>query len=91
MKAPLRFLTVALLLLVPIAAYAQGPTLSPIANVTVNAGATLNVNLIAVDAQNRPVTVTGRFWASTAIRFTFSVAPAFTVTFAIGDSVGPCA
>ena len=58
-EGALRNLTVALLLLVPFStAHAQGPSLSPIANVTMNAGSTLNVNVIAVDTENRPVTVT---------------------------------
>jgi hypothetical protein len=59
MKAFLKALTFGLLLLVPLStAHAQGPSLSPIANVSVNAGRTLNVNVIAIDADNRPITVT---------------------------------
>jgi hypothetical protein len=59
MKASLKILTLCLLLIVPFsAAHAQGPSLSPIANVTMNAGGTLDINVIAVDAENRPVTVT---------------------------------
>jgi hypothetical protein len=59
MRASLKLLAVGLLLHVPLAtAHAQGPSLSPIANVSLNAGGTLNVNVIAVDALNRPVTVT---------------------------------
>jgi len=59
MKALLRNTTFALLLLVPFsAAHAQGPSVSPIANVTMNAGTTLSVNVVAVDSQNRPITIT---------------------------------
>ena len=59
MKASVKFLTLCLLLLAPIsAAHAQGPSLSPIGNVTMNAGGSLNVNVVAVDPLNRPITVT---------------------------------
>ena len=59
MKASLRFLTLCLLLLVPAAAArAQGPSLTPISNVTMNAGSTFNIGLISVDLQDRPITLT---------------------------------
>jgi hypothetical protein len=59
MKPPLRILTIALLLLVPYTtAFAQGPSLSPLPNVTLNAGTTQNVNVVAVDTANRVVSVT---------------------------------
>jgi len=59
MRASLIVLTFGLFLLTPVsAADAQGPALSPIANVSMNAGGTLDVNVIAVDDQNRPITVT---------------------------------
>jgi hypothetical protein len=59
MKAILKALTAGLLLVVPLAtAHAQGPSLSPIANVSMNAGGTLTVNVIASDAQNRVIQLT---------------------------------
>ena len=58
MKASLAVMTFGLVLLGPLSAHAQGPALSPIANVNMNAGTTLNVNVVAVDAQNRPITLT---------------------------------
>ena len=59
MKASIKFLTLCLLMLAPLSvAHAQGPSLSPIGNVTMNAGGTLTVNVIAVDPLNRPITVT---------------------------------
>ena len=57
MKASLAVMT-CLVLLGPLSAHAQGPSLSPIANVNMNAGTTLNVNVVAVDAENRPITLT---------------------------------
>ncbi len=59
MKASLKVLTIGLLLLVPFStAHAQGPSLSPIADMSLNAGTTRNVNVIAIDVAGRPVTVT---------------------------------
>src|SRR5690242_11497587 len=59
MKASLKALTLGLLLLVPAStAHAQGPSLSPVPDVSLNAGGTLNINVIAVDVLNRPITVT---------------------------------
>jgi hypothetical protein len=59
MKASLKVLTFSLLLLTPFAtAHAQGPSLSPIPNVSLNAGGTLNVNVVATDVDGRTITVT---------------------------------
>ena len=59
MKASLRILAAGLMMLVPFAtAHAQGPSLSPISNVSLNAGGALTVNVVAVDAENRPIAIT---------------------------------
>ena len=59
MKASLKFLVLGLFLLVPFAtAQAQAPSLSPIPSVTVNAGATAIVNVVAVDASGRQINLT---------------------------------
>jgi hypothetical protein len=58
MKASLTALTFGLLLFGSAStARAQGPSLSPIANVSVNAGSALNINVIAVDTEGRVITV----------------------------------
>jgi hypothetical protein len=50
MKAPLRVLVFSLLMLAPFAtASAQTPALSPLPDVTVNAGSTVTLNVVAVD------------------------------------------
>jgi putative Ig domain-containing protein/flagellar hook capping protein FlgD/Big-like domain-containing protein len=59
MKASLRIVALGLLLLVPCAsAYAQAPSLSIIPNVTVNAGETKTVSVVAVDPAGRDITLT---------------------------------
>ena len=59
MKASLRLLALGLFLLAPFStAQAQAPMLSPIPNVTVNAGVTTTVNVVAVDVSGRPITLT---------------------------------
>src|SRR5882762_511146 len=59
MKASLKLMALGLLLLVPFAtAQAQAPSLSTIPNVSMNAGATLTVNVVAVDVAGRPITLT---------------------------------
>ena len=59
MKSSLKFLVLGLLLLVPFAtAHAQAPSLSPIANLSMNAGATATVNVVAVDVGGRPIVLT---------------------------------
>src|SRR5258706_5237229 len=59
MKASLKLLTLGLLLLVPCsAAHAQAPLLSPIPNVSLNAGSTMNVNVVAVDLGGRAISIT---------------------------------
>ena len=59
MKASLRSLALGFLLLVPFAtAHAQAPSLSPISNVSLNAGGTATVNLVAVDVGGRLITLT---------------------------------
>lgn len=59
MKASFEALLVGLFLLLPFsAAQAQGPTLSPIPNLSVNAGSASNVSVVAVDSDGRPITVT---------------------------------
>lgn len=59
MKAILKALTAGLLMVLPLAtAHAQGPSLSPIANMSMNAGGTLTVNVIATDPQNRVIQLT---------------------------------
>jgi len=47
-----------LLLLLPLTAFAQGPSLSPIPNVRVHAGATLTVDVVAVDPGEQVITLT---------------------------------
>jgi len=59
MKASLKLLALGLFLLVPFAtAYAQAPSLSTIPDVALNAGGTATVNVVAVDAGGRPITLT---------------------------------
>src|SRR5258705_4770401 len=59
MKVSLKLLALGVLLLVPFAtASAQSPSLSTIPNVSVNAGATATVNVVAVDVGGRPITLT---------------------------------
>ena len=59
MKASLKFLALSLFLFVPFAtANAQAPSLSTIPNVSVNAGATAIVNVVAVDPSGRDITIT---------------------------------
>src|SRR5262245_56399435 len=58
MKA-LKSLTLGMLLLVPFsAAHAQAPSISPIANVSLNAGSSLKVNVVAVDVNGGPISIT---------------------------------
>jgi hypothetical protein len=60
MKTSQKLLTLGVLLLVPFAtAHAQPPSLSPIADVIVNAGASATVNVIAVDVSDRQITLAG--------------------------------
>jgi hypothetical protein len=58
MKSALRILALGMLLLVPFAAYAQAPSVSAISDITVNAGATVNVNVVAVSLVNDAITLT---------------------------------
>jgi hypothetical protein len=59
MKFSLKLLALGLLLLVPFAtAHAQAPSLSTIPNVSVNAGTTATINVVAVDVDGRPITLT---------------------------------
>ena len=60
MKAPLKLLALSLLILfVPFAtAQAQAPSLSTIPNISVNAGATVIANVVAVDPLGRNITLT---------------------------------
>ena len=59
MKFSLKLLALGLLLLVPFStAHAQAPSLSTIPNVSMNAGATRTVNVVAVDVAGRPITLT---------------------------------
>ena len=58
MKSALRILALSMLLLVPFAAYAQAPSVSAISDVTLNAGATVNVNVVAVSLVNHAITLT---------------------------------
>jgi hypothetical protein len=60
MKASLRFhILLGLLLLVPAsAARADAPLLSPIANLSMNAGLSRNVDLVAVDIAGGPISIT---------------------------------
>jgi hypothetical protein len=55
-----------LLALIPAAAWALGPIISPIANVTLNAGLTQIVNVVAVDPDGDAITlsVSGAAWAT---------------------------
>src|SRR5688572_16685544 len=58
MKALLKLLALGLFLLVPIAtAHAQAPSLSTIPNISLNAGTTTTVNVVAVDASGRAITL----------------------------------
>ena len=59
MKSSLKLLALGLMLLAPFAtAYAQAPSLSTIPDVSVNAGTTATVNVVAVDVAGRPITLT---------------------------------
>lgn len=59
MNASLKLAALGMFLLVPFgAAHAQSPSLSPIPNVVVNAGATATVNVTAVDADGRAISLT---------------------------------
>ncbi|MGH7682020.1 MAG: Ig-like domain-containing protein, partial [Candidatus Eiseniibacteriota bacterium] len=59
MKALIKHLALGLILLVPFsAASAQEPLLSPVANVALNAGATQSINIVAVDPNGGPVSIT---------------------------------
>jgi len=59
MKSPLAVVILGTLLLLPFsAAYAQAPSLSPISDTSMNAGDTLAVNVVAVDANGDAITVT---------------------------------
>jgi putative Ig domain-containing protein/Big-like domain-containing protein len=58
MKASLKLLALGLFLLAPFStAQAQAPLLSPIANVTVNAGSMIKLDVVAVDPANRPIMI----------------------------------
>src|SRR5262245_52396140 len=60
MKTSRKLATLGLLFLVPFAttARAQTPSLSPIVDITVNAGTSATVNVIAVDVSGRQITLT---------------------------------
>ena len=59
MKASLKLLALGLFLFAPFAtAYAQAPSLTTIPNISVNAGVTATVNVVAVDVAGRPITLT---------------------------------
>jgi len=59
MKASLKSLILGLFLLLPVsAARAQGPSLSPIPNVSLNAGNSRNVSVTAIDVDDRVITMT---------------------------------
>ena len=59
MKSSLKLLALGLLLFVPFAtAHAQAPSLSTIPNVSMNAGTTRTLNVVAVDVGGRPITLT---------------------------------
>ena len=59
MKSSLKLLALGLLLLAPFAAaHAQAPSLSPIANTSLNVGVTATLNVVAVDVGGRPITLT---------------------------------
>ena len=59
MKASLKLLAMGLFLFAPFAtAYAQAPSLTTIPNISVNAGVTATVNVVAVDVAGRPITLT---------------------------------
>jgi len=55
----LKIMSLGVLLLLPVSpAHAQAPALSPIPNVSLNAGTTMNVAVVAVDADGRPISIT---------------------------------
>lgn len=58
MKTLLRILALGLLLSVPSAAQAEAPSLSPISDMTLNAGGAVTVNVVAVDPDGDPISLT---------------------------------
>src|SRR5207244_6610927 len=59
MKASLKLLALGVFLVASFGtAYAQAPSLSTIPNISVNAGLTATVNVVAVDVGGRPITLT---------------------------------
>src|SRR5688572_25448647 len=58
MKSWLGTLALGLLLAVPAVGYAASPSVSPIGDMTLNAGTTLTVNVVAVDVDGDPITLT---------------------------------
>jgi hypothetical protein len=59
MKASLKYWVLGLCLLAPLAsAHAQGPALSPIPSISLNAGTSRSVNVVAVDVDGRSIALT---------------------------------
>ncbi|HEU4940218.1 MAG TPA: putative Ig domain-containing protein, partial [Candidatus Eisenbacteria bacterium] len=59
MRSAFRLLAwVAVALMPASAAFAASPSVSPIGDITINAGSTLTVNVVAVDTDNNPITLT---------------------------------
>src|SRR5258705_80380 len=59
MKASFKVLALGLFLMLPLAAaHAQTPSMSPIANLSLNAGTTRTVNIVAVEPEGDPITIT---------------------------------
>ena len=59
MKASFKLLALGLFLVLPLAAaHAQTPSLSPIANLSMNAGTTRTLNIVAVEPEGDPITIT---------------------------------
>ena len=59
MKSVFKFPLLGILLLLPLsAARAQAPSVSPISNISINAGVVSTVNVVAVDPNNDPITLT---------------------------------
>lgn len=59
MKASFKLFALGLFLMLPLAAaHAQTPSMSPIANLSLNAGTTRTVNIVAVEPEGDPITLT---------------------------------
>lgn len=93
MRSALRLLAwVAIGLLPASAAFAAFPLVSPIADLTINAGSTMTVNVVAVDTDNDPITLTSSLPAFVTLNAPTSGTGVITTTLTIAPTaadVGP--